>query len=143
MDGDDVAGFEKGVKVGVGDVIMVMGAVIAYDSGAEGFGQLGGAVSDGAGADDAYCAVFDFNAPKTGACFSMMGGIGSFCQFPVERKNHAHGQFCHGLRRVAGAVGDGDMFLSAGFNVHMVHAGEGDAEVFEGACFIQGLFFKG
>ena len=57
VDGDDVAGFEKGVKVGVGDVIMVMGAVIAYDSGAEGFDQLGGAVSDGAGADDAYYAV--------------------------------------------------------------------------------------
>lgn len=69
VDGYDIACLKEGVKVGVGDIVMAVGTVIADDFGAEGFSQICGAVSDGAGADDAYCAVFDFNSPKAGACF--------------------------------------------------------------------------
>lgn len=72
-----------------------------------------------------------------------MGGCGSFRQFPVEGKDHADGQFGYGFGGVAGAVGDGDGFFAAGFDVHVVYAGEGDAEVFEGGCFSSASFFKG
>ena len=142
VDGDDVAGPEEGIQVGIGNDRGLSAPAEADDMGAENLCDFGNPAADSAGADDAQCFSSDFLTAETGRCSAVSDCFISFGNLPEQGQNQTENKLCHGLGGVAGAVGNRDVPFPAGIQVHMVDAGEGNADVFQRGGTVQCFLFQ-